>query len=127
MIERSLEVPTIITPIANYDDSQHSFNENIRLRNLWDGIDLMAALFLCADLAPALNRAGMGFHGRPPSAPCHTHRIALPYSAFSTQTSITPFPPPISLPYQQPPKNRAAVRPTLVLSRLRGPPCQLYQ
>jgi acetylornithine deacetylase/succinyl-diaminopimelate desuccinylase-like protein len=44
MIERALGVPTIITPIVNHDNSQHSFNENIRLQNLWDGIDLMAAL-----------------------------------------------------------------------------------
>ena len=45
MIERPLGVHTIVTPIANHDNSQHSFNENIRLQNLWDGIDLMAALF----------------------------------------------------------------------------------
>jgi acetylornithine deacetylase/succinyl-diaminopimelate desuccinylase-like protein len=44
MIERGLQVPTILTPIANHDNSQHSFNENIRLQNLWDGIELMAAL-----------------------------------------------------------------------------------
>ena len=44
MIERQLGVHTITTPIANHDNSQHSFNENIRLQNLWDGIELMAAL-----------------------------------------------------------------------------------
>ncbi len=44
MIERALQVPTIITPIANYDDSQHTFDENLRLRNLWEGIEEMAAL-----------------------------------------------------------------------------------
>ena len=44
MIERQLGVHTITTPIANHDNSQHSFNENIRIRNLWDGIELMAAL-----------------------------------------------------------------------------------
>jgi acetylornithine deacetylase/succinyl-diaminopimelate desuccinylase-like protein len=44
MIEEQLHVPTITVPIANHDDNQHSFNENIRLRNLWDGIELMAAL-----------------------------------------------------------------------------------
>jgi acetylornithine deacetylase/succinyl-diaminopimelate desuccinylase-like protein len=43
-IEDILKVPTITTPIANHDNNQHSFNENIRLRNLWDGIELMAAL-----------------------------------------------------------------------------------
>jgi hypothetical protein len=30
-------------PIANYDNNQHSANENI-LQNLWDGIEVMAAL-----------------------------------------------------------------------------------
>ena len=32
---------------SNYlpmDDNQHSYDENLRLQNLWDGIDLMAAL-----------------------------------------------------------------------------------
>jgi len=34
----------IVIPIANHDDNQHSFNENLRIQNLWDGIELMAAL-----------------------------------------------------------------------------------
>jgi acetylornithine deacetylase/succinyl-diaminopimelate desuccinylase-like protein len=42
--ERPLGAPTIIVPIANHDDNQHTFNENLRLQNLWDGIELMAAL-----------------------------------------------------------------------------------
>jgi acetylornithine deacetylase/succinyl-diaminopimelate desuccinylase-like protein len=44
MIEGILHVPTISIPIANHDNNQHSFNENIRIQNLWDGIELMAAL-----------------------------------------------------------------------------------
>lgn len=43
-IERPLNTRTIIVPIANHDDSQHTFNENLRIQNLWDGIELMAAL-----------------------------------------------------------------------------------
>jgi acetylornithine deacetylase/succinyl-diaminopimelate desuccinylase-like protein len=39
-----LGIPDIGVPIANYDDNQHSFNENLRIQNLWDGIELMAAL-----------------------------------------------------------------------------------
>jgi len=35
---------TITVPIANYDDNQHAANENLRLQNLWDGIETMAAL-----------------------------------------------------------------------------------
>ena len=44
MIERALGTRTITIPIANHDNNQHSFNENIRVQNLWDGIELMAAL-----------------------------------------------------------------------------------
>jgi len=44
MIEETLHAPTITVPIANHDNNQHSFDENIRLDNLWDGIDLLAAL-----------------------------------------------------------------------------------
>ena len=44
MVEETLHAPTITLPIANQDNNQHSFDENIRLENLWDGIELMAAL-----------------------------------------------------------------------------------
>jgi acetylornithine deacetylase/succinyl-diaminopimelate desuccinylase-like protein len=44
MISQTLGSPTITVPIANHDNNQHSFNENLRLENLWDGIELMAAL-----------------------------------------------------------------------------------
>jgi acetylornithine deacetylase/succinyl-diaminopimelate desuccinylase-like protein len=43
-IERPLGAHTIVIPIANHDDNQHSFDENLRIQNLWDGIELMAAL-----------------------------------------------------------------------------------
>lgn len=43
-IEEFLGTHTIIIPIANFDDNQHAANENLRLQNLWDAIDLMAAL-----------------------------------------------------------------------------------
>jgi acetylornithine deacetylase/succinyl-diaminopimelate desuccinylase-like protein len=29
---------------ANYDDNQHAENENLRLGNLWDGIEVYAGL-----------------------------------------------------------------------------------
>jgi acetylornithine deacetylase/succinyl-diaminopimelate desuccinylase-like protein len=37
--------PVIGLPIANHDDNQHAANENLRLQNLWDGIDVYVALF----------------------------------------------------------------------------------
>jgi acetylornithine deacetylase/succinyl-diaminopimelate desuccinylase-like protein len=36
--------PVVIAPIANHDDNQHAPNENLRIANLWYGIDLMAQL-----------------------------------------------------------------------------------
>jgi acetylornithine deacetylase/succinyl-diaminopimelate desuccinylase-like protein len=43
-MERASGTRTISVPIANHDNNQHSFNENLRLQNLWDGIETMAAL-----------------------------------------------------------------------------------
>jgi len=43
-MERAAQTHTITVPIANYDDNQHAANENLRLQNLWDGIETMAAL-----------------------------------------------------------------------------------
>jgi hypothetical protein len=31
-------------PIANHDDNQHAANENLRLQNLWDGIEIFAGI-----------------------------------------------------------------------------------
>jgi acetylornithine deacetylase/succinyl-diaminopimelate desuccinylase-like protein len=40
----ALRVPIIGVPLANYDDNQHAANENLRLQNLWDGIDIYGGL-----------------------------------------------------------------------------------
>lgn len=45
VFERQLKVPIVIFPIVNHDNNQHGPNENVRLQNLWDGIDLYANLF----------------------------------------------------------------------------------
>ncbi|HEY5413128.1 MAG TPA: M20/M25/M40 family metallo-hydrolase, partial [Caulobacteraceae bacterium] len=37
-------VPVVGLPIVNHDNNQHAPNENMRLRNLWDGIDTYAAM-----------------------------------------------------------------------------------
>ncbi|MGD0733834.1 MAG: M20/M25/M40 family metallo-hydrolase [Terracidiphilus sp.] len=44
VMERAAHTRTITVPIANHDDNQHAANENLRLQNLWDGIETMAAL-----------------------------------------------------------------------------------
>ena len=43
MIENILHSPAIMVPIANHDNNQHSANENLRIQNLWDAIELIAA------------------------------------------------------------------------------------
>lgn len=43
-----LKVPVMLFPIANHDNNQHGPNENIRLQNLWDGIEMFAGIL--ADL-----------------------------------------------------------------------------
>ncbi len=40
----TLQVPVIGVPIVNHDNNQHGVNENLRLQNLWDGIEVYAAL-----------------------------------------------------------------------------------
>jgi acetylornithine deacetylase/succinyl-diaminopimelate desuccinylase-like protein len=44
VFKQELGVTTLTVPVANYDNNQHAENENIRLGNLWDGIETMAAL-----------------------------------------------------------------------------------
>ena len=45
LFQQGNNVPVIAFPIANHDDNQHAANENIRLQNLWDGIEVFAAFF----------------------------------------------------------------------------------
>jgi acetylornithine deacetylase/succinyl-diaminopimelate desuccinylase-like protein len=44
IITERLKTVTISVPIANYDNNQHAENENIRLQNLWNGIETWAAI-----------------------------------------------------------------------------------
>jgi acetylornithine deacetylase/succinyl-diaminopimelate desuccinylase-like protein len=44
IITDHLRTVTMTVPIANYDNNQHAENENIRLQNLWDGIETLAAV-----------------------------------------------------------------------------------
>jgi acetylornithine deacetylase/succinyl-diaminopimelate desuccinylase-like protein len=44
IITERLRTITITVPIANYDNNQHAENENLRLQNLWDGIETLAAV-----------------------------------------------------------------------------------
>jgi acetylornithine deacetylase/succinyl-diaminopimelate desuccinylase-like protein len=57
-----LKAPIIGVPIANHDNNQHAANENIRLQNLWDGIEVYAALL--ALLGDELDAASGSTTGR---------------------------------------------------------------
>ena len=56
LFQQPNDTPVIGLPIANHDNNQHAADENLRLQNLWDGIEIYAALF-----------AGLG--GQAPPAP----------------------------------------------------------
>ncbi len=46
LFEKYLNAKTITVPIANHDNNQHAENENIRVGNLFDGIEIMGSLML---------------------------------------------------------------------------------
>jgi acetylornithine deacetylase/succinyl-diaminopimelate desuccinylase-like protein len=48
IIQKALGTRSIDVPTANYDDNQHAANENLRLGNLWEGINTYAALLMHA-------------------------------------------------------------------------------
>ena len=41
---QDLKLPTVGLSIANFDNNQHGPNENLRIGNLWEGIDMLAAV-----------------------------------------------------------------------------------
>jgi len=44
LFEQVLDMPIILLPIANHDNNQHGANENLRIQNLWDAIEIYAVL-----------------------------------------------------------------------------------
>ena len=44
LFAQRFHVPVIGLPIVNHDNNQHAANENLRLKNLWDGIDSYAGM-----------------------------------------------------------------------------------
>ena len=41
-----LGAPVVTLPLANFDNNQHAANENLRLGNLWDGVEMYAGLLV---------------------------------------------------------------------------------
>jgi acetylornithine deacetylase/succinyl-diaminopimelate desuccinylase-like protein len=46
IISEALGTRTITVPVVNHDNNQHAEDENLRLQNLWDGIETMAAVMM---------------------------------------------------------------------------------
>lgn len=44
LFQEILGTPLIGVPIVNHDNSQHAANENLRIQNLWDGIEVYAEI-----------------------------------------------------------------------------------
>jgi acetylornithine deacetylase/succinyl-diaminopimelate desuccinylase-like protein len=44
IISEALGTRTITVPVVNHDNNQHAEDENLRLQNLWDGIETMVAV-----------------------------------------------------------------------------------
>ncbi|HKJ16600.1 MAG TPA: M20/M25/M40 family metallo-hydrolase, partial [Xanthomonadales bacterium] len=44
LIAEEVGSPVLILPVANHDNNQHGKDENIRLQNLWDAIEIYAAV-----------------------------------------------------------------------------------
>lgn len=44
-----LKTPVLGLPIVNHDNNQHAANENLRLQNLWDGIEVFAGILAGAE------------------------------------------------------------------------------
>jgi acetylornithine deacetylase/succinyl-diaminopimelate desuccinylase-like protein len=45
LFQQGTNGPVISFPIVNHDNNQHAANENLRLQNLWDGLEVFAAFF----------------------------------------------------------------------------------
>jgi acetylornithine deacetylase/succinyl-diaminopimelate desuccinylase-like protein len=44
LFEQELGANAITVPVVNYDNNQHTANENVQVRFLWEGIEVMAAI-----------------------------------------------------------------------------------
>jgi acetylornithine deacetylase/succinyl-diaminopimelate desuccinylase-like protein len=44
IFEAGTKSPQVGVPIVNHDNNQHGANENVRIQNLWDGIEIFASI-----------------------------------------------------------------------------------
>lgn len=58
LFRKVLGTPLVGVPVANHDDNQHAPDENLRIGNLWYGIDLLASLLTLEPAAGTSTRPG---------------------------------------------------------------------
>ena len=46
IFEQMLNIKPVTVPMANHDNNQHAENENIRIQNLWDGLEMFASIMM---------------------------------------------------------------------------------
>ena len=46
IFEQMLNTKPVTVPMANHDNNQHAENENIRIQNLWDGLEMFASIMM---------------------------------------------------------------------------------
>jgi acetylornithine deacetylase/succinyl-diaminopimelate desuccinylase-like protein len=46
IFEQKLNTKPVTVPMANHDNNQHAENENIRIQNLWDGLEMFASIMM---------------------------------------------------------------------------------
>lgn len=46
VFEKVLNTQPLTVPIANHDNNQHAENENIRIKNFWEGIEIFASIMM---------------------------------------------------------------------------------
>ncbi|MGH8496817.1 MAG: M20/M25/M40 family metallo-hydrolase [Gammaproteobacteria bacterium] len=50
LIRERLDAPVVILPVANHDNNQHAADENLRLGNLFEAVEIYAAVFAGFDM-----------------------------------------------------------------------------
>ena len=46
IFEQMLNTKPVTVPMTNHDNNQHAENENIRIQNLWDGLEMFASIMM---------------------------------------------------------------------------------
>ena len=83
-----LGAPVVTLPLANFDNNQHAANENLRLGNLWDGIEMYAGLLVQAGEGVACEDRSVSGCRRPDVRVTRLPQILVDSGSSGTLTSL---------------------------------------